>query len=72
MGTFAVQLAKAFGAEVTAVCSTRNVAAARALGAHVVDYTAGDRSIAVRRRVLRSTGVLVVVSGHKDTGGTAR
>ncbi|MBI4884300.1 MAG: NAD(P)-dependent alcohol dehydrogenase [Actinobacteria bacterium] len=43
VGTYAVQIAKALGAEVTAVCSTRNVDQARALGAdHVVDYTVDD------------------------------
>jgi NADPH:quinone reductase-like Zn-dependent oxidoreductase len=83
VGSFAVQLATAFGAEVTAVCSTGKTDLVRKLGAeHVVDYTlsdftgrrydlivdtAGLRSLTHLRRALAPRGTLVIVGGE---GGT--
>ncbi|MFE9020958.1 NAD(P)-dependent alcohol dehydrogenase [Streptomyces sp. NPDC007808] len=65
VGTFAVQLARAYGAEVTAVCSTRNVDLVRSLGAaHVVDYTREDFTRAGRRYDV----VLDLVGNHSLTG----
>jgi NADPH:quinone reductase-like Zn-dependent oxidoreductase len=50
VGTFAVQIAKALGAEVTAVCSTRNVDLLKSLGAdHVIDYSVEDFTAAGKR-----------------------
>ena len=62
VGTFAIQIAKARGAEVTAVCSTGNVEQARSLGAdHVVDYTREDFTHSGRRYDL-----LLDVAGGKS------
>ena len=62
VGTFAIQIAKALGAEVTAVCSTGNVEQARSLGAdHVVDYTREDFTHSERRYDL-----LLDVAGGKS------
>jgi NADPH:quinone reductase-like Zn-dependent oxidoreductase len=62
VGTFAVQLAKSFGAEVTAVCSTHNLDTARSIGAdHVMDYTKEDFTRSEQRYDL-----IVAVNGHRS------
>ncbi|WP_318245805.1 NAD(P)-dependent alcohol dehydrogenase [Bacillus tianshenii] len=61
VGTFAVQLAKSFGAEVTAVCSTRNVDLVRLIGAdHVIDYKREDF-----RKQTQQYDLIIGVNGHQ-------
>jgi NADPH:quinone reductase-like Zn-dependent oxidoreductase len=68
VGTFAVQIAKTLGAEVTGVCSTANVELVRSLGAdHVVDYTQEDFTRGERRYDL----ILENVMNHRASA-TAR
>jgi NADPH:quinone reductase-like Zn-dependent oxidoreductase len=68
VGTFAVQIAKALGAHVTGVCSTRNVELVRSLGAdEVVDYTRDD-ALAARGRY----DVIVNCAGKRSTRALRR
>ncbi len=86
VGSFAVQIAKALGADVTGVCSTAHLDFVRALGADtLVDYTreepsggydlvlqvAGDASVAELRRLLTPQGTLVVVGVGTGRDGKA-
>jgi NADPH:quinone reductase-like Zn-dependent oxidoreductase len=60
VGTFAVQIAKDLGAEVTAVCSTRNVDIARSIGADlVIDYSHADFT-----RIGQRYDLILAVNGH--------
>jgi len=62
VGTSAVQIAKAFGAEVTAVCSTSKVATARSIGAdHAIDYTQEDFTKSGERYDL-----ILAANGHRS------
>jgi NADPH:quinone reductase-like Zn-dependent oxidoreductase len=64
VGTFAVQIAKSFGADVTGVCSTRNVEMVRSIGAsHVVDYTREDFTAGAERYDL----ILDCVGNHSPS-----
>ncbi len=88
VGTLAVQIAKALGAQVTGVCSTAKTDLVRSLGAdHVIDYTAediatsnrrydlvldigGNRSLRTLRRLLTTSGTLVIVGGEGGVDGS--
>ncbi len=62
VGTFTVQIAKSFGAEVTAVCSTRNVEQTRSIGAdRVIDYTQEDFS-----RSAQHYDLILQVNGYRS------
>lgn len=68
VGTFAVQIAKALGAEVTAVCGPRGVAIARSIGAdHVIDYTNEDFT-----RLDRKFDVMIDIAGTRGFWASRR
>jgi NADPH:quinone reductase-like Zn-dependent oxidoreductase len=85
VGSFAVQLAKAFGAHVTGVCRTKNVDLVRELGAdEVVDYTredftgpydliidtGGNRTLGRLRKALAPKGILVIIGAETNAKWT--
>ena len=68
VGSFAVQIAKAFGAEVTGVCSTTKTALVRSIGAdHVVDYTREDFTRGNRRY-----DIILDTAGNRSLGSLRR
>ena len=68
VGTFAVQIAKSFGAVVTAVCSTRNLEQARSIGAdRTVDYTKEDFT-----RMGRGFDLICDIAGNRSVGDYRR
>jgi NADPH:quinone reductase-like Zn-dependent oxidoreductase len=70
VGTFAVQIAKALGAEVTGVCSGRNVDLVRSLGAdHVIDYTRDDLTAGAGDE---RYDVVLAISGDRSPGELRR
>ncbi|MBE2223249.1 MAG: NAD(P)-dependent alcohol dehydrogenase [Anaerolineae bacterium] len=76
IGTYAVQIAKAMGAEVTAVCSTRNLDLVQSIGAdHVIDYTQADLAQCGQQfdLILDNVGNLSVAAYKRllKDGGTA-